>query len=60
MCYAPLVKERTMKLSQRRSSIEKIKDCIVDGCLLYDGVVGLLLLGIAFSLVLTYGAIELT
>jgi hypothetical protein len=49
-----------MKLMQQRNTYEKIKDCIVDGCLLYDGLVGSLALGIALSIFLTYGGIVLT
>ncbi len=49
-----------MKVELHSGFAEKIKDCFVDGCLLYDGTVGLLALGIAFSMVLSYGALVLT
>ncbi len=50
----------SMKLTQQRNMYEKVKDCIVDGCLLYDGLAGSLALGIALSIFLTYGGIALT
>lgn len=50
----------TMKLAQDQHILEKLKDCVVDGCLLYDGVIGMLVLGIGLSLVLSYGAMVLT
>jgi hypothetical protein len=49
-----------MKIIHRQSIFERIKDCIIDGCLLYDGTIGMLALGIALSLVLSYGAVVLT
>ena len=49
-----------VKLAQELHILEKLKDCVVDGCLLYDGVIGMLALGIALSLVLSYGAVVLT
>jgi hypothetical protein len=49
-----------MKLTQQTNMLEKVKDCIVDGCLLYDGLAGTLALGIALSIFLTYGGIVLT
>ena len=49
-----------MKLTQQTNMLEKVKDCIIDGCLLYDGLAGTLALGIALSIFLTYGGIVLT
>ncbi len=50
----------TMKLAKEQHILEKIKDCVVDGCLIYDGVIGMLTLGIGLSLVLSYSAVVLT
>jgi hypothetical protein len=49
-----------MKLARQPNAIERIKDSIVDGCLLYDGLVGSLALGLGLSIFLTYGGIVLT
>jgi hypothetical protein len=50
----------SMRVLQSQNIYEKVKDCIVDGCLLYDGVLVLLGLGMVLSLVLSYSAVMFT
>jgi hypothetical protein len=48
-----------MKLGIHTGVFEKIKDRLVDGCLLYDGTICLLALSLVISVALSYGTLIL-
>lgn len=48
-----------MKAEIHKGLLEKLKDCLVDGCLLYDGTICLLAGVLAASVILSYGTLVL-
>lgn len=48
-----------MNLHQGKTLIDKIKDSLVDGCLLYDGAICVLFLAVSVSVMSSFSAFVL-